>query len=136
LQTNTDHHVPEILRQVFSMLGYCAIPIALLLVGSTLYDLAGQVKFDWKIATGGVLARLLLIPAVFLCVAKYIPLSIELKQVLIVQAALPSAMFPILLSRHYGGRTDIAIQVVMATTIVSLLTMPFVIGLGKVWIGL
>jgi predicted permease len=135
LQTHTDHLVPDVLHRVFSMLGVCAVPICLLLVGTTIYDLAGKVKFDWKIGLGGIIVRLALIPVLFLLVAKFLPLAVELKQVLVVQAALPSAMFPIVLSRHYGGRTDIAIQMAVVTTIASLLTMPLVIGFGKYWVG-
>ena len=135
LQTGADHAVPEVLRKGFSLLGVCAVPICLLLVGTTLHDLMGKMKFDWKIGLGGVLVRLALIPLLFLVCAKYLPLAMELKQVLVVQAALPSGMFPIVLSRHYGGRTDIAITVVLATTAMSVLTMPLVIGFGKYWVG-
>jgi len=135
VQTGVDHAVPGVLRKGFSLLGVCAVPICLLLVGTTLYDLMGKMKFDWKIGLGGVLVRLALIPLLFLVCAKYLPLAMELKQVLVVQAALPSGMFPIVLSRHYGGRTDIAITVVLATTVMSILTMPLVIGFGKYWVG-
>jgi len=112
LQTGGDHLVPGVLRRVFFMMGGCAVPIALLLVGTALFDLVGKEKFDWKVGVGGVVVRLLMIPLLLLCVAKYFPLVVELKQVLVVQAAMPAAMFPIVLSKHYGGRTDVAVQVV------------------------
>lgn len=104
-------------------------------MGTALHDLMGKMKFDWRVGSGAVLARLALIPLVILMCAKYLPLGTELKQVLLIQAALPSGMFPIVLSRHYGGRTDVAITAVMATTIASLLTMPLVIAFGKYWVG-
>lgn len=135
LQTGTDHLVPEILRSVFYMLGYCAVPVSLLLVGTALHDLLGKVRFDWKIGLGGVAVRLALVPVLFLLAARFLPLAPELKQVLVVQAALPAAMFPIVLSRHYGGRTEVAVQVVIATTLAALLTMPLVISFGKSWVG-
>ena len=135
MQTGTEQHVPGTVRSVFSILGVCAIPLSLLLVGTALHDLMGKMKFDWRVGSGAVLVRLALIPLVILVCAKYLPLGTELKQVLIIQAALPSGMFPIVLSRHYGGRTDVAITAVMATTIASLLTMPLVIAFGKYWVG-
>ena len=135
IQTGLDQWVPHVLRDSFSMLGACAVPVSLLLVGTVMFDLVGKVKFDWKIGLGGVFVRLVMISAMFLIVAKYLPLPVELKQVLVVQSALPSAMFPIVLSRHYGGRTDVAVIVVIATTTVSLLTMPVVISMGKAWLG-
>ncbi|MCP5535003.1 MAG: AEC family transporter [Akkermansiaceae bacterium] len=136
VQTRLDQHVPSIIGRVFSMLGECAVPVALLLVGTTLHDLARKMKFDWKISTGGILVRLALVPFFMLCLAKFLPLATELKQVLVIQAAMPAGMFPILMSRHYGGRADVAIQVVVATTLVSLLTMPVIVYWGMKWLGL
>lgn len=135
LQTGTDHLVPDVVRRVFFMLGVCAIPVSLLLVGTTMYDLARDVKLDWKVSAGGVLVRLALVPCVILCAAKFLPLAHELRQVLVIQAAMPAGVFPIVLSRHYGGRADIAIQVVVATTVMSLLTMPLIISWGMRWVG-
>lgn len=135
MQTETDQYVPSMMLDLFSTIGVCAIPMSLLLVGTAMCDLLGNMKFDWKHGAGAVLARLALIPVLMLVCAKYLPIGMELKQVLVIQAALPSGMFPIVLSRHYGGRTDVAVNAVMATTIVSLITMPLVIAFGKFWVG-
>ncbi len=136
LQTGADQFVPTAIRRTLGMVGYCAVPISLMLVGTALYDLIGKFKFDWKISLGGIIVRLVLVPFILLLTAKFLPIAVELKQVLIVQAAMPAAMFPIVLSRHYGGRTDVAAQVVIATSIASMLTMPAIIGFGKFWLGL
>jgi predicted permease len=135
METGIDHLVPAVGRNLFAILGVCAVPMSLLLVGTTLGDLLGKTKFDWKTGVGGVALRLALIPVIILACAKYLPLAVELKQVLVIQAAVPAGMFPIVLSRHYGGRTEVAITVVITTTVVSLLTMPLVIAFGKYWVG-
>ena len=135
MQAGIDAWVPSALRRVISMLGYCGIPIALLLIGATLHDLARQMRFDWKISSAGVLMRLAVLPLVILCMAKFLPMATELKQVLVIQAAMPAGMFPILMSRHYGGRAEVAIQVVVATSLVSLLTMPLIVSIGRAWVG-
>ena len=49
---------------------------------------------------------------------------------------MPAAMFPIVLAKHYGGKPEVAVQVVVATTTVCFLTMPFVIVLGMSILGL
>ncbi|MBK1830207.1 AEC family transporter [Verrucomicrobiaceae bacterium R5-34] len=134
LQTRTDHLIPEVVTRAFSMLGFCAVPVSLLLVGTTMYDLARHVRLDWKVSTSGVLVRLAMVPLVILCLAKFLPLAPELKQVMIIQAAMPAGVFPIVISRHYGGRADIAIQVVVVTTVVSLISMPLIIALGMKWV--
>lgn len=136
LQTGTDYLIPEVGHRVLEMLGVCAVPVSLLLVGTTMYDLASDVKLDWKVSTGGVLVRLAMVPVVILCLAKFLPIAPELRQVLVIQAAMPAGVFPIVLSRHYGGRADVAMQVVVATTLVSLVTMPLIVSLGMAWVGL
>ena len=79
--------------------------------------------------------RLVLAPLVFLSAAKFLPIATELRQVLVVQAAMPAAMTPIILARLYGGRPAIAVQIVVFTTALSLLSLPWIISLGCEWIG-
>lgn len=134
-QTGLDNYVPVIFHNAFHMLGSCAIPLALLLVGSTWQSLLGKAPMSWKISLGGIFLKLVVVSAIFLCVAKYLPMSDDLRKVLIIQASLPSAMFPVILSRYYGGNTEVAIEVVLATTVASLATTPLCIILGRAWLG-
>ena len=57
-------------------------------------------------------------------------LSTELRQVIVIQAAMPAGIMPIVLSRHYGGDASVAIKVVLATTLASIVTMPLWIRIG------
>jgi predicted permease len=43
---------------------------------------------------------------------------------------MPCAVFPVVLARHYGGNVSVALQVIAATTVVSLFTMPLWIQWG------
>lgn len=124
------------LRKAMSMLGAGAFPLAIMLTGAIMLDLVKTERPSVKVILGGSLVRLVLSPILILAAAKYLPLAIELKQVLIVQAAMPAAMTPILLARLYGGRAGIAVQVVVATTVLSLVTVPVIISLGTKWVGL
>jgi predicted permease len=80
-----------------------------------------------------IAVRLLALPALMLLLAGLVPLPLELKRILVIQAAMPAAVFPILLVRRYGGDIATAVRVVMATTIVSILSIPPVIVFG-LWI--
>jgi predicted permease len=91
---------------------------------------------SWKVMGGAVLVRLMLAPMAMLCAAKYLPLTTELRQVLVVQAAMPAGLSSILIARIYGGRPAVAVQVVIATTLLSLLTLPWIITWGTAWLGL
>ncbi len=48
---------------------------------------------------------------------------------------MPAAMLSLVLAKHYGGDPDTAMQVVLATTAVGLLTIPFWIELGLRFAG-
>ena len=131
-----DDHVTGPVRKAMSMIGVGAFPVAVLITGCSMIDLAGSEKPTWKIVVGSSLVRLVLTPFAILCAAKFLPISTELRQVLIVQAAMPAGMTSILLARIYGGRPAIAVQIVIATTVLSLITLPWIITWGCQWIGL
>lgn len=126
-------HVPGPVMEVLGMLGPCAIPVALLVIGATLLDLVRQVEFTWVVSAGAMVARLVLIPAVMLGLAWFLPLSETMKEVVVVQAAMPGALFPIVLAKMYGGRPEVAVQCAVVTNVVCLATMPFVMAIG-VWV--
>ncbi len=128
-------HVPLVAHNTFAMLGACAVPLAVLLIGASIADLWGEGAMQWKVAVVSPVLRLGIIPLAFLAVACYLPISLELKRVIVVQGAMPSAVFNIMIARLYGGHASTAVQVVMATTIVSCVTTPLVIAWGLKLVG-
>jgi predicted permease len=79
--------------------------------------------------------RLGVLPLLILAAAKWLPLSIELKRVLVVQAAMPAGVVPIIVARHYGGQPLTAVQIVLGTTALGLLTIPLWLRVGLAWVG-
>jgi predicted permease len=133
-----DGWIPGSVRNGVSALGTCAVPIALFATGLAIAAQAGASPWTLQGRTlaGAFVVRLCLVPACLLAMARYLPLSVELKQILAVQAAMPSAVFPIILAKLYGGHVATAIQVVLGTTILCLATMPWILKWGVRWIGL
>lgn len=128
--------VPEILHTTMGTLGACSVPLSVLLIGASINDLLKEERFNWVVAIGCSVLRQAVIPVFFFLVAWLLPLTVELKRVLVVQAAMPSAVFTIVVARHYGGHAPTAVQVVLATTVASLLTAPLVLAWGIQWLGL
>jgi len=131
-----DTHCTGPVRNAVSMVGVGAFPLAILITGCTIMDLVIAEKPTCKIIIGATLVRLILTPIAFLTAAKFLPIATELRQVIVVQAAMPAAITPIMLARMYGGRPAIAVQIVVFTTVASLLSLPWLITLGCQWIGL
>lgn len=121
-------------REMMRWLGSGAFPLALLVTGAIMIDMVRVEKPSLRIAISGTILRLGVIPMIILAVAKFFPLALELKQVLIVQAAMPAAMSPLLIAKLYGGRPGISAQIIVVTTAVSLLTLPAVIAFGIRWV--
>jgi len=127
-----DQHLPNSALETINLLGQCAIPLGLLLIGATFMDLAKQMKITSRLnipITASVL-RLGILPAAFLFIAFILPLSTELKCVIAVQAAMPCGVFPIVLARHFDGSPEVALKVVLGTTLLSFLTIPLWIAIG------
>jgi predicted permease len=120
--------MPGVLRNTLDMMGACAVPLAVLLIGASIYDVWGQEAVRWSVALFAPVLRLALLPLAFLAAAAWLPVSPELKNVLVIQAAMPSAVFNIVIARHYGGHAPTAVQVVIATTVVSLASTPLVLA--------
>jgi len=129
--------LPAVIMRVVDMLGVCAIPFGLLLCGVTLdtYLKKPRQLFDARTTPVACLVRLAVLPAAFLLMAKFAPVSLELKRVLVVQAAMPSGMMPLVLARHYGGRPLIAAQIIVGTTVLGVLVIPLWLSWGMAWVG-
>lgn len=129
-------HVPKILHEMLGNLGACTIPLSVLLIGASIFDLIGTERIRWNVALASPVLRLGVLPFVFLLAARWLPLSDDVKKIICVQSAMPSAVFTIFVARHYGGHPATAVLVVLSTTIVSLITAPFMIGFAMRFLGL
>lgn len=128
--------VPAALANTFHLIGACAVPIALLLIGAAIADIWGREKMRLPVAVLSPLLRLVLIPSAFIAAAVWLPVETELKRILVIQAAMPSAVFSIMVAKMYGGHPPVAVQVVLVTTLVSMATTPLVITWGTWFAGL
>jgi len=130
--------VPEVAINVIHLCGVCAIPMGLILIGATLGDIVFEkpsALLDKLATPAACILRLLLLPAIMLLIAKYLPASPELRRVIIMQAAMPAAILPVVIAKHYGGRAETAAQVAVATNLLGLLIIPLWLRIGLAWAG-
>lgn len=130
--------VPSAVLGCAHLLGQCAIPLGLILIGATIADVLPELKHrrGWRVVAVACVVRLLILPALILGLAWCLPVSTELKQVLLLHAAMPSAVFPIVMSRHFGGDAGTALRVVIGTSLVGILTMPAWLKVGFLLLGM
>lgn len=121
--------------RMLHMVGQATIPVALLLIGAMVCDYVPVVKSisPLRPIVYALILRLLFLPALFVLIAHVLPLSNELKIVLFIQAGMPSAVLPIMLVRQHGGDLSLAIRIVVATSVVCIITMPIWLALAFSW---
>lgn len=131
-------HLPKALLTALHLLGQCAFPLALLLIGAMIADNLVELRSGegwWGVAPA-IMLRLAILPMGILLLARYLPASIELRRVLLMEAAMPSALVPVILARHYGGDSGTALRIVIGTSLISLATTPLWIRFGMKWLDL
>lgn len=121
-----ENPLPVSASRIIRMIGQATIPMALLLVGATVYDHLESFRNirSYKPVIMGIFLRLFLIPLTFVIMAYTLPLPPTLKIVLCVQAGMPSAVLPIVLIRQHGGDLHLAIHIIVATSVLCLFTLP------------
>lgn len=127
------HWLPAFLLSAVKSLGATAVPIGLVLTGAAFADqlqVAGGQVGSGQVGLGACILRLGLLPCAMLALVYWVPLPLDLRRVVVVQAAMPSAVIPVILARHYGVDAPAALRVVLATSAVGLLTIPLWLKIG------
>jgi predicted permease len=136
--TGATAYIPDLVMKLVHTLGICAIPLGLIMTGVSIQPHLDDPKqlVNARVTLTAWLLRLGVLPWLFLLAAKYLPCSVELKRVLVIQAAMPTATIGVILARLYGGQPLVAVQIVLGTTALALFTIPFWIRFGLSFAGL
>ena len=130
-------HLPKVLLDTVHALAVCSIPLGLIMTGVSLAGFVDRPRelFHVKVSTAALVFRLGVMPIALILLAKYLPCSVDLKRVILVQGAMPTAMASVMIARLYGGQPQTAAQIVLGTTMVGILTIPLWIKAGIAWLG-
>ncbi len=131
--THLSHHLPGPLKDTFRLLGGTAIPFGLLLIGGVFFELTHQINWLAKPQAPliGLLLRLGVFPVALLVLAAFLPEHLrEVRRVLILQAAMPCGIFPIVITKYYRGDTALALRVVLITTLAGVFLIPLWLTAG------
>ena len=136
--TGASVYLPHMLLDLIHALAGCAIPMGLILTGVNLANYLGQPRelFDLRVTLGSAALRFAVLPVLYILLARWLPCSIELKRVIMVQGAMPAAVIPIIMAQHFGGRPLTAVQIVLGTTALGVLLTPLWLRAGLAWAGI
>ena len=132
-------YFPEFALESIDMVGACAIPVGLLLIGATTLDLWREQRtssWSWRVAGGGALVRLALLPCLMIAVARWVPFpsSVDwMREIFVLQAAMPAGIFAIVIARYYRANAQVTAQTMAPTIVACIFTLPTWLAFG-LWV--
>jgi len=127
---------PSVFKAIGS-LGGCAIPMGLMLSGAIIVDFLRESTWGGSIrmVAAAIGIRQLIMPLLVLGAAGTLIQTTNLQHVMMLQAAMPAAVFPIIITRLYDKDVQTALRVVLSTSLAGIVLIPFWIAVGKWWLG-
>ncbi|MFH1067210.1 MAG: AEC family transporter [bacterium] len=124
--------IPHFAHVTMSMLGACSVPLGILLAGAIGIDLLLRERWTPQpaVMASGFLVRQILLPVLFLLAAWKLPVAQELKEVLVVHAAMPAGIFTIVFIKRYQGDVRVGFSVILFSLVLGLLTVPLWLRAG------
>ena len=132
--------IPKFFFDTTKMIGNIAIPVALLIVGATFAHLKVKknintkksklVKYNLRFYIAAITLRNFLLPLLILSSSYFLFASPTLTKVLILEAAMPAALFPIVICKYYNKSPHIATKIAIITSLFGFITIPLIISLG------
>jgi len=119
------YELPEWIARTVALLGALMIPLMLLALGNTL---GGLRVSHLPFASFWGLVRLAVGFLIALAVTEILALEGVARGVLILQGAMPAAMFSYLFAARYDRAPDDVAGIVLLSTLFSVLTLPFVVA--------
>ncbi len=123
--------LPQFILETAKIIGNATIPLALIVVGSILAQRELGKGVSGKAIFSLVFCRLLLMPVlVILLINLFDNLPKMLGVIIVLQAAMPSASTTPILTRRFGGDSELAATGVFFTTLFSIISVPLLISLA------
>ncbi len=127
--TGLGDFVPEFVLNSLKWIGFAAIPLNLMMFGTLICDMLGNAKIDWKCVLSATAIRMLALPCLFFAAASFLPIAPSLKALLALQTLPPCGVTAAVLSKSFGGKPELSVQITLATCIAAVFTMPLWLGL-------
>jgi len=119
--------IPDLLMHVISRAGSIAIPLILILIGSSLMK-KGYLRITWPVVWISVV-RLVILPFFSIMILKMLPLPRHIFEAAVIVVLMPIAVATVFMTRRYGGHPDYAASGAVITTLLSMITVPVAVWL-------
>ncbi len=137
-QSSQADQIPTAILSAINGVGNCAIPMGLMLSGAIIVDFLRGSKWSGSMGVilSAILLRQVLFPCLLLLAAAAWAGTTSLREVMMLQAAMPVAILPIVLVRLYQRDTETALRVVLSSSLLGIVLIPLWLAIGQWWLGL
>jgi predicted permease len=118
--------VPEVIFTPIEMIGMITIPLALLVLG---YKLTEIKLTTVKVAVLASVFRILGGFLVALAIIELLSIEGMVRDIILLQAAMPSAVMGMILAAKYDRDASLVASVVLITTVLSLISIPLILAM-------
>lgn len=117
----------QIVNEIFkpiSLLGETASPLALFTLGAFMYRKFS--KQSWMLGGFAIVAKLAIFPLVVFLISSLLGYSKEYIQISVLISAMPTAVTGFILAEKYNLNDQLAADIILVTTILSIISIPMV----------
>ena len=125
----TSTKLPIQIFQALDMLGNTTTPLSMIFVGSILADMEVKKIFTNKDAFIGSTVRLIVLPLIVLIILKPFHLDKIMIGIPVIITAMPGAANCTIMAEKYGNDSRLGSQVVFISTLLSMITIPWIVSL-------
>jgi len=123
--------LPEFIKSTLSMVGGTTTPLSMMMIGFILSEIhIKDIVNGWKIYVLSF-ARLIVMPGLMYIILTFFNVDGYLLQIPVLIAAMPAAANTAIISSRYNANYKLASKGVFITTLLSIITIPFIISLIK-----
>lgn len=127
--------LPGVIQITLTNLATLHSPLAMIIIGSQFFTYKNNFTFKDLALWKTVLARNLIIPLIMLFINFYLAGDKTLFFASVITAAAPTASNTVLFATKFGKDVNTSIQTVMLTTLMTLITIPLIMGLAMLLKG-
>ena len=124
--------IPAVIFDPMGQLGHAAFPVAMITLGAYLSRYKAHLPENKNLVVAGVVTKLVVFPALALCVLSLIPMGEGYRFFLFVEALMPSAVTLVVVGSYSRADNGYLSSVIFYSHIAAIFTIPLWLGIFKI----
>lgn len=119
-----DIELPFVIKETSTIVGEITIPLAMMLIGSSLAQIPIKDVFSEKRLYPYTFIKQIIIPIIIYFILKPFIINQMILGIIVILSAMPVGTIAIMFTNEYGGNVSLASKTIFITTVSSVITIP------------